>query len=415
MPEDTVVTSRNSRLERFAWFILGFFAVLAYVDVIEVMVPYVLILDGVVAVCAFAFIIYYFYSVKPKTRLDVVNVSFLIFSLFTVISIIVKKGDLDRNVVAVFQIIQMFSSALAVYVLRDRVEDILLYMGYWVIAISLLILTLSYKIFQGAPNNGITINANPFGMMLAIAVLFCFFIFSCTHSNILRFLVVVSGVYLLAGLYVTASRTAILCFLVGVCAFIALILLSKLKRKSRFFVCLVLIVVFAILFISVIAPRIFVSKYSEASTIFTGREIIWKDSIEAAKESMFLGYGGNTEKMMEVFEEVGTDGYTGYACNHFLHNIYLQILIEYGIVVLLGFVVMIIALCLKSAIRFFKVEKGYPIALSFSLMTTLIYLLEGITESNLLYFGGTEQFTFILVLSVLYCDYLNVIGYKEIK
>ena len=402
MSENLVVRNESEeRMKKFSFIYLMVFCVSAFIDAVEVMVPYVIAFYGVLSVASIVYIVLYFKKVGLKNKWSFPVICFTVFSLFTIISMIVNKGSMDRNAVAIFNLLEILSVFAAVYELYDRIDEIIRIISSLVACFSTLVLLLSLDIFNTVMGAGITPNPNTLAILLVSGIMSAIYLLIFNRNIVIKIAMGFCAVFLGAGLFKTESRTSYMSILIGLVLF-SFLLILKFSRPERRKIYILSAVLCVVLISMVIVPRIFVSKYG-SSSIFSGREAIWQDSIKAVKGRSFLGFGGNTALIGESFSQFNNESTLYFAKAHLLHNIYIQILVEYGFVALVSFLAAVLFILLKIFVEYIRKEHIQK-AIAFAFSMVALFLVHGCAESSILYIGGQEQFCFTFFLAVLYAE-----------
>ena len=87
--------------------------------------------------------------------------------------------------------------------------------------------------------------------------------------------------------------------------------------------------------------------------------------------------------------------------DHLMHNIYIQFLVEYGIVSAGAFIFLSVFLFVKGLAVMRRRASARPLLIT-SLTLLLFFLVHSLAESSIYFIGGTEQFLFIFSSAVIY-------------
>lgn len=203
-------------------------------------------------------------------------------------------------------------------------------------------------------------NPNSYVVVLSFALPFVLggLLLEGTKRNF-RLLLILLSISIAGIVMINASRGCVICLLLGVVLFI---ILQPRRRSSWIQIPIILAVIAIIINLALTNSRIdffgAITYRFENEDLTVGRMYIYREAFNAAKHTYFLGGGvGSTVYMMMQ-----------YAITHIkvTHNCYLEILIEYGLIISVAFW----WLFYKSSIRLWKSKNnsakfiGYYIAIS---------------------------------------------------
>jgi len=180
---------------------------------------------------------------------------------------------------------------------------------------------------------------NEFSAILIALGAFSFYLVFKNVSKLWTFVGIISSILVIYSVLATASRGGILT-LVFTSVF-TLILFSKRNFKRSILVVFVLIFSVLALFYSnvidfdFIYERFFGEHITDISSLTAGRTDWWKAAFEAFKQKPLFGYGGSSSASLWL-------NFNKYGEAHVMHNLYVEILIQYGIVGLAVFLFLII-------------------------------------------------------------------------
>ena len=383
-------------LRKESFCLLGIYIVLGFLDVISIFIPVVIVSYGIMTALSIAYIVSYF-CIRKEFDANVISVSFIVYCLFFFLSSAINQSSMDRFFVALFAAVQCFTVALNLIVLKkdiNRIIDIFIkYIPVFTLIVALFSFAMMFISNGNGRLEGITPHPNALGSVVAIANL-CIIIYIVLFSKRIsdRIISVIAFALLFVILFATGSRTALLSFIASGFVFLVLYAITYNRKLG-----IALIIAFAALalLIIILFPRSILSGLS-------GRDRIWKVAIESIDGRLLFGFGGNTQAMYDSFFSIGGKSIAHYAGNHLLHNIYLQVLCEYGLVSFIGFAIGIITTVLFG-IRKLLVSKNKEYVAIFTIL--IFTLIHDLAESSILYIGGPEQITFMFMLSALYADY----------
>jgi len=237
--------------------------------------------------------------------------------------------------------------------------------------------------------------AEPFSMQpIYLAFFYVFGLFVLNHYDYatknkifyyLSFFLLTTSVLLLA------ARNAILCLLVLLPAYMLI------KRKLSLKKAMIIFGVFGACFLialqnPVVKNRIF--KANKKGNFYSGTSLrmgVWKSAYEASKENLIWGSGKTIGESLLLEEYKKRELRIPIKYEYNSHNQYLQFLVQYGIIGL-TFFVLVIVLIIKKLIE----RKNH-----LGLFWVLLFSITAITESVLTRQWGILSFTFLTSLFLL--------------
>lgn len=388
------------------------FVVVGYLEKIHDLYYLVMVLDAVLAVISFFFIVLWFFLEKEYCR-NPVSSSLCVLTSVILVSSVAGGSDSARLMVASFALLESWAVAIAVIILEKRIGSIMRAVYVFIIAFTIL-----YALFSLAMGmemsetrySGLSDQTNSLAVVSASSLIIALSltgrrrgIIGTVTANIALVLASVLFTYTLK---TTDSRTSYFALLTALAFFLVLSFLHPEDRVS-----LVLVTVLSVIGIVVVVLYLLSSSRSLSSltlsSLTSGRTTIWSGTLSRMEAEEYLfGFGGNSSAMTALLEERGMEkelaGYLGE--KHLMHNIYIQFLVEYGIVSALAFTSGTIFLFVSSFSSMKrKSEERWLILSSSSLI--LFFLVHSLAESAVYFIGGSEQVLFILSLSVVYLSY----------
>lgn len=225
------------------------------------------------------------------------------------------------------------------------------------IIVSIYFITVGYEI-SNWENLGIRLvfqgsDPNDFSAMLIALGAFSYYLVLKSSSKLWTFIGIVSTILVVYSVLLTASRTGILTLVFT--TILTLILFSKRNFKRSTFVILFLIFSALVLFYSnlidfnFIYERFFGKYITDISSLTAGRTDWWKAAFEAFKQKPIFGYGGSQKASQWI-------NFNMYGKAYVMHNLFIEILIQYGVVGLTVFLLLIIRLLadLKNLLKLNK-------------------------------------------------------------
>lgn len=384
---------------------------LAYFDLVDKWVPKILIIDGVLAGLSVIYLCIYMY-VNGKPRFDIANVLCMAFALTMAFSSFVGKTNMTRLAVLAFQVVQIFTVSVALYSISDRLGPVMWWAGLFAVVFIAFGAGLSLLDFDKT-NPRLRLEflgtgTNSAGANFGIATLIALMLIRRKNGFWINLCLIAVVPFLFYAQTLTQSRTAQLATVLGfvVWAIAVLVRGRKIGIKSIILCILILAIGLIFLFAFLSSDRVQGKTYESLDEL-TGRRItMWKEAIGAmGPKEFFFGFGGNTDRMMAVAEESGASKHTlSFLSWHFLHNIYVQIFVDYGIFSLLTFVLLTTYLFLKGLYGVLHAEKGSieSILLPASLSMISFLTAQNMMESLTLYIGGAEQMVFVTSFALIF-------------
>ena len=384
---------------------------LAYFDLVDKWVPTILLLDGVLAAISAVYLFIWFYM-NRKLKWDFASICFAVFALSMIISSIVGKTNMTRLAVMAFQIVQILTVSVALYSISDRLGPVMWWAGLFAVVFISFGAGLSLLEFDKTISwlrlEFLGTGTNSAGANFGIALLLCLMLLRRKNGIWVNLCLIALAIFLLYAQTLTKSRTAQLSTVLGfvVWGLSVLVRGKKISFKSIALCFIILAIGFVVLYAFMTSDRVQGKTYANLDELTGKRISIWKESMAAmGNKEFFFGFGGNTERMMEVCEEAGASKHTlSFVSWHFLHNIYVQIYVDYGIFALVSFVLGSIYLFFRGFVGVLSSEKNtierrlLPVALSLASFLTA----QNMMESLSLYIGGAEQMVFVTSLALLY-------------
>ena len=392
--------------------IIFLFALVGCLEKIHDLYYMVMVLDGTAAVISFFFVVLWFFRQRGMHR-DGASSALAVLTLTVLMSSIVRSSDVPRLLVALYAIIESWALGIAVMILGRRTKAVA--GGVWTGVIFFAVLYSSLSLILGIEKgevrfSGLSDQTNSLAVVAASAVLICLSLIG-RRKNIILSVVVNIALVLSTALYAytltkTDSRTSFFALVIALAFFLVLQFLFSSDRFS-----LLLSVVIALLMIAAVVVFLLSSSRSEGrltlSSLTSGRTTIWSETLSRMEaEDYLFGFGGNSSGMTALLEERGMDArlaeYLGE--DHLMHNIYIQFLVEYGIVSAGAFIFLSVFLFVKGLAVMRRRASARPLLIT-SLTLLLFFLVHSLAESSIYFIGGTEQFLFIFSSAVIYSLY----------
>jgi O-antigen ligase len=226
-------------------------------------------------------------------------------------------------------------------------------------------------------------NANPFGAYLALVTLFLASLVY-VKSGWQRIIYCVSVGIALVGLKVSGSRGAIFGLLIGAGFFVCVFFRARFKANWKK-VASVLAIVFCVFAVYVFTLS---ARWNDAGDAIQRRFTIWEPAIALIQEHPLLGLGYDNQVRIFLEKHVIEGGYTP-----FVHNTYLQIAADSGLIALFFFILMLI-LFFKMVL---KSENALVLGISAGI---LAFLVHSLVDSLLLWPKQIYMFWLMLGLAV---------------
>ena len=392
--------------------IIFLFALVGCLEKIHDLYYMVMVLDGTAAVISFFFVVLWFFRQRGLHR-DGASSALAVLTLTVLVSSIVRSSDVPRLLVALYALIESWALGIAVMILGRRTKAVA--GGVWTGVIFFAVLYSSLSLILGIEKgevrfSGLSDQTNSLAVVAASAALICLSLIG-RRKNIILSVGVNIALVLSTALYAytltkTDSRTSFFALVIALAFFLVLQFLFSSDRFS-----LLLSVVIALLMIAAVVVFLLSSSRSEGrltlSSLTSGRTTIWSETLSRMEaEDYLFGFGGNSSEMTELLEERGMDErlaeYLGE--DHLMHNIYIQFLVEYGIVSAGAFIFLSVFLFVKGLAVMRRRASARPLLIT-SLTLLLFFLVHSLAESSIYFIGGTEQFLFIFSSAVIYSLY----------
>ena len=388
------------------------YLVLAYFDLVDAWVPKILIIDGVLAALSAVYLLVWYKMNGKPSAIDFPSRCFLIFILSMAFSALLGGTNLNRLAVLAFQIMQILTIAVALYSIRDALGVNMFLSALFAVVFLAFGAGLSIRDFDFERSwyrlEFLGTGTNSAGANFGIATIICLMLLRKKNGPYLNMLLLCLVPFFFYAQGLTKSRTAQLATALGFAVWGAVVLLRFNKSKLRTLLLFVMIILFSLLFLFAFLSSDRVKGRSfESWDELTGNRIsIWKDSLRPmGMQEFFFGYGGNTERLMAEAEASGArSGSLSFMSWHFLHNLYLQIFVDYGIIALLSFLSGSLCLCLK-AMRMLssgKISATDRKLLVASLSLQAFLAAQNMMESLSLFIGGSEQMVMVTTLALMY-------------
>ncbi len=388
------------------------FIVVGYLEKIHDLYYLVMVLDAILALISFFFVVLWFFLQKEYCR-NAVSQSLLVLTAVILLSSVVAASDSARLMVAAFALLESWAVAIAVIIVSKRLGSVMTAVYTFIIAFSLFYTIFSLALGRAMSEtrySGLSDQSNSLAVVSASSLIIALSLMGRRKG---RAGTVISNTVLSAAallftytLKTTDSRTSYFALLTALAFFLSLSLLGSRDRLS-----LVLVSLLSILGIAVVTLYLLSSSRSLSSltlsSLTSGRTTIWTETLSRMEAEEYLfGFGGNSASMTALLEERGMKSslavYLGE--KHLMHNIYIQFLVEYGIVSAVAFTFGSIFLFVSSFSSMKEERKERGLILSSSSLV-LFFLVHSLAESSVYFIGGSEQVLFILSLSSLYLPY----------
>lgn len=392
--------------------ILFAYVVVGYLEKIHDLYTLVMVLDAFLAVISFFFIILWFFLNREYCS-NPVSTSLTVLTLVILVSSVIGGSDSTRLMVAAFAILESWAVAISVIVLRRNLRTILVPVYAFIIGFSVFysIFSLVMGIESGETRfNGLSNQSNSLAVVAASSLIIAISMMGRKNGIISTVLasvaLLLSSVLFAYTLKMTDSRTSYFALVTALCFFLVF---SFLHSKNRLSVILVAVVAAAAIAVTVVyllsSSRSL--KSETLSSLTSGRTTIWTETLSRMEAEEYLfGFGGNSAGMTAVLEERGMETrlaeYLGE--KHLMHSIYIQFLVEYGIVSALAFTFGTVFLFFSSFHAMRREKEDVAVILP-SAVLIAFFLVHSIAESSVYFIGGSEQILFILSCSVVYSFY----------
>ena len=388
------------------------FAVVGYLEKIHDLYNLVMVLDAVLAVFSFFFVILWFFLNREYYR-NPVSTSLTVMTLVILVSSVVGGSDSTRLMVAAFALLESWAVAVAVIVLKRQLQSILVPVYAFIIAFSVFysIMSLVMGIESGETRyNGLSNQTNSLAVVAASSLIISLSmmgrkkgIISTVTANIALLL---SSLLFAYTLKMTDSRTSYFALITALCFFLVFSLLHSRNRLSVILVSIVAVAAIGVTVFYLLSSSRSMRSETLAS-LTSGRTTIWTETLSRMEAEEYLfGFGGNSEGMTLALEERGMSRtlaeYLGE--KHLMHNIYIQFIVEYGVVSAAAFTFGVIFLFISSFGTMRQERESVCCVLPSSVLM-IFFLIHATAESSIYFIGGSEQILFILSSAVVYSFY----------
>ena len=388
------------------------FAVVGYLEKIHDLYNLVMVLDAVLAVFSFFFVILWFFLNREYYR-NPVSTSLTVMTLVILVSSVVGGSDSTRLMVAAFALLESWAVAVAVIVLKRQLQSILVPVYAFIIAFSVFysIMSLVMGIESGETRyNGLSNQTNSLAVVAASSLIISLSmmgrkkgIISTVTANIALLL---SSLLFAYTLKMTDSRTSYFALITALCFFLVFSLLHSRNRLSVILVSIVAVAAIGVTVFYLLSSSRSMRSETLAS-LTSGRTTIWTETLSRMEAEEYLfGFGGNSEEMTLALEERGMSRtlaeYLGE--KHLMHNIYIQFIVEYGVVSAVSFTFGVIFLFISSFGTMRQERESVCCVLPSSVLM-IFFLIHATAESSIYFIGGSEQILFILSSAVVYSFY----------
>ena len=388
------------------------FAVVGYLEKIHDLYNLVMVLDAVLAVFSFFFVILWFF-LNREYYSNPVSTSLTVMTLVILVSSVVGGSDSTRLMVAAFALLESWAVAVAVIVLKRQLQSILVPVYAFIIAFSVFysIMSLVMGIESGETRyNGLSNQTNSLAVVAASSLIISLSmmgrkkgIISTVTANIALLL---SSLLFAYTLKMTDSRTSYFALITALCFFLVFSLLHSRNRLSVILVSIVAVAAIGVTVVYLLSSSRSMRSETLAS-LTSGRTTIWTETLSRMEAEEYLfGFGGNSAEMAEALEERGMSRtlaeYLGE--KHLMHNIYIQFIVEYGVVSAVSFTFGVIFLFISS-FGTMRQERESVFCVLPSSVLMIFFLIHATAESSIYFIGGSEQILFILSSAVVYSFY----------
>ena len=388
------------------------FAVVGYLEKIHDLYNLVMVLDAVLAVFSFFFVILWFF-LQREYYSNPVSTSLTVMTLVILVSSVVGGSDSTRLMVAAFALLESWAVAVAVIVLKRQLQSILVPVYAFIIAFSVFysIMSLVMGIESGETRyNGLSNQTNSLAVVAASSLIISLSmmgrkkgIISTVTANIALLL---SSLLFAYTLKMTDSRTSYFALITALCFFLVFSLLHSRNRLSVILVSIVAVAAIGVTVVYLLSSSRSMRSETLAS-LTSGRTTIWTETLSRMEAEEYLfGFGGNSAEMAEALEERGMSRtlaeYLGE--KHLMHNIYIQFIVEYGVVSAVAFTFGVIFLFISSFGTMRQERESVCCVLPSSVLM-IFFLIHATAESSIYFIGGSEQILFILSSAVVYSFY----------
>ncbi len=388
------------------------FVVVGYLEKIHDLYNLVMVLDALLAVFSFFYVILWFF-LRREYYPNPVSTSLTVMTLVILVSSVVGKSDSTRLMVAAFALLESWALAIAVIVLKRQRQNILVPVYAFIIAFSVFysVLSLVMGMESGETRyNGLSNQSNSLAVVAASSLLIALSlmgrkkgIISTVTANIALLL---SSLLFAYTLKMTDSRTSYFALITALCFFLVFSLLHSKNRLSVILVSAVAIAAIAVTVVYLLSSSRSARSETLAS-LTSGRTTIWTETLSRMEAEEYLfGFGGNSASMASSLEERGMSAalasYLGE--KHLMHSIYIQFIVEYGVVSAAAFTFGAVFLFISSFGTMRRERESVSSVLP-SAVLMIFFLVHASAESSIYFIGGSEQILFILSSAVVYSFY----------
>ncbi len=388
------------------------FVVVGYLEKIHDLYNLVMVLDALLAVFSFFYVILWFF-LRREYYPNPVSTSLTVMTLVILVSSVVGKSDSTRLMVAAFALLESWALAIAVIVLKRQRQSILVPVYAFIIAFSVFysVLSLVMGMESGETRyNGLSNQSNSLAVVAASSLLIALSlmgrkkgIISTVTANIALLL---SSLLFAYTLKMTDSRTSYFALITALCFFLVFSLLHSKNRLSVILVSAVAIAAIAVTVVYLLSSSRSARSETLAS-LTSGRTTIWTETLSRMEAEEYLfGFGGNSASMASSLEGRGMSAalasYLGE--KHLMHSIYIQFIVEYGVVSAAAFTFGAVFLFISSFGTMRRERESVSSVLP-SAVLMIFFLVHASAESSIYFIGGSEQILFILSSAVVYSFY----------
>lgn len=379
-------------------FLLG---VLSIIDMVDFAVPYVILAYGLLCPFLLVYLIcHYIYT--RHFKLSVFSVSFVAFWVVCILSSIIGMSSIDRVGILVFNMLQFWSIAVAMDSIVDDVDSVLT--SYFVILLgfSSIIIALSAFVF---PNDGrlagITPNPNALGGLCSVAACSCSWVVlkKIKKEPVFAGIAIACGLFACYGVFLTQSRAALYSVVIFYAILVFLSFFISFTDNRKLKVAFIVVLIGALIMVLGISA-LMLEQRGGSVLGSNGRDELFESFSQAIRGKIWLGYGGNTPALVEAFGSTTHPNTVQYINIHMMHNILLQIWVDYGVFAVILFLVIVCGLGLATFVRYVRGKSDFFSGVALALFAAV--LARDMAESTILLYGGVEQFQFILVGAYLY-------------
>jgi len=182
-------------------------------------------------------------------------------------------------------------------------------------------------------------------------------------------------------LILTKSRTSLASALLALFAF--WVLVSSISRNLVFILgvsltfCLILLLV-GNAFFPALRQGVLLGREDPTTYTLTGRIPLWNECLEYVSKRPFIGYGYNSFWTPHHIREISDDQEWGVSAGH---SVYLELLLNVGIIGMITFVLIFI-LGIKKSVKYLKVSRNIVYAFLCALLVFCLF--DGILESAII-------------------------------